>query len=91
MPMNVQIFDELAAQKDHATKLPVWRLILELPLGGYTLQEIRTLTGRSISAIRRGLGKLIEENLAWKQMVEGNDGRTRGVYMKVIDPSEVGI
>jgi len=90
MPMNARMFDELAALKASRERLPVWRLILELPLGGYTLNAIKELTGRSISAIRRGVAKLMKEDLLWRNYVEGNDGRTRGVYMRVVDPSELG-
>jgi len=91
MPMNAQIFNELAALAASRARLPVWQLILDLPVSGYTLAEIKKLTGRSISAIRRGVTKLVEEDLFWKQYVEGDDGRTRGVYMKVVeqDPSEM--
>jgi len=90
MPMNALMFDELAALAASRIRLPVWQLILELPVKGYSLAEIKKLTGRSDSAIRRGVTKLVEEDLLWKQLVEGDDGRTRGIYMKVIDPSELG-
>ena len=90
MPMKIQQFNELLAERESQIKRPVWQLILELPLGGYTLVEIKNLTGRSDSAIRRGVNKLIAENLFWKQLVEGDDGRTRGVYMKIVDPKMLG-